>query len=171
MEKKRKRLKTIVSVLFALYLVILVWVILFKLQFTLSDIDHTRSVNLIPFHYSTFTGEQFHFEEVRDNVLIFIPFGILLSMLASRMKLRSKILIILGTSLVLEMMQYVLAIGGTDITDLITNVSGGVIGIALYELLLKAAKDKQKTDTVISAVAGIAAVLFLGFMAVLLLSN
>lgn len=92
-------------------------------------------------------------------------------MLASRMKLRSKILIILGTSLALETMQFVLAIGGTDITDLITNVSGGAIGIVLYALLLKAVKDKQKTDTVISVVAGIAAVSFLGLMAVLLLSN
>lgn len=171
MEKKRKRLKVIVSVLFVLYLVLLVWIILFKLQFTLSDIDHTRSINLIPFHYSTSVGGPFHIQEIRDNVLIFIPFGILLSMLASRMKLRSKILIILGTSLALETMQFVLAIGGTDITDLITNVSGGAIGIVLYALLLKAVKDKQKTDTVISVVAGIAAVSFLGLMAVLLLSN
>jgi glycopeptide antibiotics resistance protein len=170
MEKKRKRLKAIASVLFVLYLVILVWVILFKLQFTLSDIDHIRSVNLIPFHYSTSVGEQFHIKEVRDNVLIFIPFGILLSMLTPRMKLRSKILIILGTSLVLETMQYVLTIGSTDITDLITNVSG-IIGIILYTLLLKVVKDKQKTDTVISVVAGIVVVLFLGLMAVLLLSN
>lgn len=171
MEKKRKRLKAIASVLFVLYLVILVWVILFKLQFTLSDIDHTRSVNLIPFHYSTAAGEQFHIGEVRDNVLIFIPFGILLSMLAPKMKLRSKILIFLGTSLVLETMQYVLTIGGTDITDLITNVSGGAIGIGLYALLLKVVKDKQKIDTVILVVAGIVTVLFLGLMAVLLLSN
>lgn len=171
MEKKNKRLKVIASVLFVLYLVILVWIILFKLQFTLSDIDHMRSVNLIPFHYATSIGEQFHIKEVRDNVLIFIPFGILLSMLIPRMKLRNKILIILGTSLVFETMQYVLTIGSTDITDLITNVSGGIIGIILYALLLKVLKDKQKTDTVISVVGGIAAVLFLGLMAVLLLSN
>lgn len=171
MEKKRKRLIAIASVLFVLYLVILVWVILFKLQFTLSDIDHTRSVNLIPFHYSTASGEQFHIGEVRDNVLIFIPFGILLSMLAPKMKLRSKILILLGTSLILETMQYVLTIGSTDITDLITNASGGAIGIGLYVLLLKVVKDKQKIDTVILVVAGIVTVLFLGLMAVLLLSN
>lgn len=171
MEKNRKRLKIIVSMLFIFYLVILVWVILFKLQFALSDIDHTRSVNLIPFHYSTAVGEQFHIKEVRDNVLIFIPFGILLSMLAPKIKLRNKFLIIFGTSLALETMQFVLSIGGTDITDLITNSSGGVIGIGLYALLLKVVKDKQKIDTVISVVAGIVTVLFLGLMSVLLLSN
>ena len=171
MDTKRKHLKVIISMLFIIYLVLLVWVILFKLQFSLSDIDHTRSVNLIPFHYSTAVGEQFHLNEVRDNVLIFIPFGILVSMLAPRMKLRNKFFIIFGTSLFLETMQFVLSIGGTDITDLITNSSGGAIGIALYALLLKVVKDKQKIDTVISVVAGIVTVLFLGLMAVLLLSN
>lgn len=171
MEKNRKRLKIIISMLFIIYLVILVWVILFKLQFAFSDIDHARSINLIPFHYSTAVGEQFHIEEVRDNVLIFIPFGILLSMLAPRMKLWNKFLLIFGTSLALETMQFLLSVGGTDITDLITNSLGGIIGVALYAMLLKVVKDKQKTDTVISVVAGIVTVLFLGMMAVLLLSN
>ena len=171
MERNRKRLKIIISVLFIFYLVILVWVILFKLQFAVSDIDHIRSVNLIPFHYSTAAGEQFHVKEVRDNVLIFIPFGILLSMLAYGMKLRNKFLIMFGTSLVLETMQFILSIGSTDITDLITNGLGGVIGIALYALLLKVVKNKQKMDMVISIVAGVVTVLFLGLMAVLLLSN
>lgn len=171
MKKKEKHLKTVASILFILYLLILVWVILFKLQFTLSDIDHIRNINLIPFHYSTATSEQIHIEEVMANVLIFIPFGIFLSMLTSKMKLRNKILIFFATSLVLETMQYVLTIGSTDITDLITNVTGGAIGIILYRLLLKAVKDKYKTDTVISVVAGSVAVLFLGLMSVLLLSN
>ena len=171
MEKSKKRLRIFVSVLFIIYLAILVWVILFKLQFTLSDIDRTRSVNLIPFHYVTPVGRQFHIQEVRDNVLIFIPFGILLSMLAPKMKLRSKILIIFSTSLVFETMQYVLFIGGTDVTDLITNSMGGAIGMGIYALLLKAAKDKQKIDTAIVVVAAIVTVLFLGLMSLLLLSN
>lgn len=171
MEKNRKYLKTVVSILFIFYLVILVWVVLFKLQFVFSDIDHSRSINLIPFQYSTSAGEQFHIKEVMENVLIFIPFGILLSMLAPRMKLRNKCLIIIGTSFGLETMQFVLSIGATDITDLITNSLGGIIGIALYALLLKVVKDRQKTDTMISVVGGIVTVLFLGLMAVLLLSN
>lgn len=171
MEKNRKFLKIIISILFIIYLVILVWVILFKLQFSLKDIDYIKSINLIPFHYSTAVGEQFHINEVMDNILIFIPFGILLSMLAPKMKLQNKVLIICGTSLVLETTQFLLSIGSTDITDVITNTLGGIVGIALYALLLKAVKDKQKIDTVISVVAGIVTVLFLGLMAVLLLSN
>ncbi|UDN58052.1 VanZ family protein [Clostridioides sp. ES-S-0010-02] len=171
MNKKKKHLKRISCVLFILYLILLVWIILFKLQFRISDIGYIRSINLTPFHYSTSVGEQFHFEEVRDNILIFIPFGVLLSMLSSRMKLQNKVLIIFGSSFILEMIQYILAIGSTDITDLITNMFGGIIGIGLYALLLKILKDKQKTDIVISTLAGIFAVLFLALMTVLLLSN
>ena len=171
MEKKGIRLKAIASVLFILYLVLLVWIILFKLQFSLSDMDHRRSINLIPFYYSTAVGEQFHMKEVRDNVLIFIPFGIFLSILAFQLKLRSKILILLGTSFALEVMQYVLAVGGTDITDIITNVSGGVVGVILYSLLLKMLKDKQRVDIIILVIAVIVTVLFLGLIAFLIFAN
>ncbi len=171
MEKNRKPLTIIISMLFLFYLAILVWIILFKLQFALSDIDHIRNINLIPFHYSTANGEQFHIKEVRDNVLIFIPFGIFLSMLAPNMRLQNKFFIILGTSLVFETMQFVLSIGATDITDLITNSSGGSIGMGFYAILFKVVKDRQKIDTVISIVAGIVTVLFLGLMSALLLFN
>ena len=159
------------TAVFALYLVLLTWIILFKLQFRLSDIDSGRSINLIPFYYSTSVGGKLHFKEVWNNILIFVPFGVFLSMLASRMKLRIKILIIFGISLFFEMMQYILAIGMTDITDVMTNVFGGIIGIELYEFLLKIVKDRQKTDTLITAAAGIIAALFLALMTVLLLFN
>lgn len=171
MERNRTGLTILIAVLFIVYLTLLVWVILFKLQWSLNDIDRTRSVNLIPFHYAAAAGEQFQVKEVRDNVLIFIPFGVLLSMLASKMKWPNKFLIILGASLALETMQFVLAIGAADSTDLITNSSGGVIGMGLYALLLSVVKDKQKIDRVIAVGAGILAVLFLGLMAVLLLAN
>lgn len=170
MDKKSK-VKTFASLLFVLYLIILVWIILFKLQFKLSSMDHVRIVNLIPFHYTNAVAELFQIREIRDNVLIFIPFGVLLSMLAPKMKLRSKLFIIFGTSFSLEVMQYILSIGVTDITDLITNVSGGLIGIFLYTVLLKSIKDKQKIDTAISIFGGIIAVLFSGLMSILLLAN
>ena len=170
MDKKR-RVKTLGSLLFIIYLLFLVWIILFKLQFSLNDIDPIRFVNLVPFHYTNAVSELFQIKEIRDNVLIFIPFGILLSMLAPKMNLRSKILIIFGTSFAFETMQYILSIGVTDITDLITNVSGGIIGIFSYTFLLKLVKDKQRIDAAISIFGSILAVLFSGLMSILLLAN
>ena len=47
---KRKR-KFGVSVLFLIYLALLVWIILFKLQFNINDLDTVRNINIIPFYY------------------------------------------------------------------------------------------------------------------------
>ena len=171
MKKNEKHLKVVNSALFIVYLLILVWVILFKLQFSLSEIDYTRNVNLIPFHYSTSVGKQFHIGEIRDNVLIFIPFGIFLSMLAPKMKVQNKLIMMSGTSLAFEIAQYVLAIGGTDITDVMSNTLGGAVGLALYALFLKIVKNRQTANVIISVIAGCVTISFLGLVVVLLQSN
>lgn len=59
-----RKLKPWVSVLFLIYLALLIWIILFKLQFSISDLDALRSVNLIPFHYDNEVGAGFHIKEV-----------------------------------------------------------------------------------------------------------
>ncbi len=61
--------------LLALYLVTLIWLVLFKLQYNILSVFnyHQRSLNLTPF---TATG---NFREMIDNVIIFIPFGLLLN--------------------------------------------------------------------------------------------
>lgn len=66
---KRKR-KFGVSVLFLIYLALLVWIILFKLQFNINDLDTVRSINLIPFYYDKEIGTVFHLKEVFENLLI-----------------------------------------------------------------------------------------------------
>lgn len=128
---KRKR-KFGVSVLFLIYLALLVWIILFKLQFNINDLDTVRKINIIPFYYDKEIGVDFHIKEVLENLLIFVPMGIYLQMLLFKSKSYLKLLIIAGISLLLEITQYILAIGSSDITDLITNTAGGLLGIALY---------------------------------------
>ena len=44
--------KKITKGLLIVYLLALTWIIIFKLQFSFKDIDHLRSVNLIPFRGS-----------------------------------------------------------------------------------------------------------------------
>ena len=65
-----RKWKPWVSVLFLIYLALLIWIILFKLQFSISDLDTLRSVNLIPFHYDNEIGAGFHIKEVLENLLI-----------------------------------------------------------------------------------------------------
>ena len=58
-------------VLFLIYLILLVWIILFKLQLSIHDLDMVRSVNFIPFYYDKEIGTEFHLKEVFENLLIF----------------------------------------------------------------------------------------------------
>lgn len=171
MRVNRKSLKATISILFVLYLVVLIWIILFKLQFSIGSLDHIRSVNFIPFHYSVSVEASFHLKEVIQNVLIFVPFGIYLCMLQSKLKLWKKIAIIVGSSLALETVQYILSIGSSDITDLITNSLGGIIGISAYNLIIITFKKKKNIDKAITILAAIVNVLLLGLLAILFAFN
>ena len=167
---KRKR-KFGVSVLFLIYLALLVWIILFKLQFNINDLDTVRKINIIPFYYDKEIGVDFHIKEVLENLLIFVPMGIYLQMLLFKSKSYLKLLIIAGISLLLEITQYILAIGSSDITDLITNTAGGLLGIALYSIVARLLKSREKADKLFLVIAVIVSTFIIGLLALLLFFN
>jgi glycopeptide antibiotics resistance protein len=106
--------------------------------------DRIRNINLVPFQ-----GAQFGANEVY-NILFFVPLGIYISMLKNKLNFAIKGLVILCCSLLFEIFQFVFSVGRSDLTDLICNVLGGVIGIGIYELLLKLLKNKaQKVMNII----------------------
>ena len=105
---KKEKISILVPFLFIIYMVLLVWIILFKLQFSISELDTVRSINLIPFHYDNEIGVRFHLTEVLENVAIFAPFGIYLCMFKHEPRFSIKLMLVLGTSLVLEVLQYIL---------------------------------------------------------------
>lgn len=169
----RKKEKTIffVPFLFIVYMVLLVWIIVFKLQFSISELDTVRSINLIPFYYDNEIGVRFHLKEVLENVVIFAPLGIYLCMFRHEPKFIIKLAFILGTSLALEVLQYILSIGRSDITDLLTNTCGGLLGIAIYSILVKLFRSRTRTNKFITVIAFIATVFVTGGLAVVLIAN
>ncbi|KAI4446661.1 hypothetical protein C823_001179 [Eubacterium plexicaudatum ASF492] len=94
MKKSEKR-SFLVPFLFVIYMALLVWIILFKLQFSISEIDKIRSINLIPFHYKNEIGMNYHLKEVLENVAIFIPLGIYLCMFRHEFTVKVKIFLYL----------------------------------------------------------------------------
>lgn len=135
MDKSKIIQNNITAGLLVLYLVLLTWIILFKMQFSFQDLrDFTdfREINLIPFAGSVMVNHQIDFNEIILNVIAFIPFGIYLKMLKPNWSFLKQILPIAGVSLLYETLQFILAIGGSDITDLIGNTLGGVIGIGVF---------------------------------------
>lgn len=155
----------ITTYLFVIYLLFLSWIILFKMQFSLQSWGILRNINLIPYAAS---GPRF---EITYNIIAFIPFGIYINMLKCDWSFIKKITAIAGTSLIYELMQYVLGIGITDITDLINNTLGGLIGLLIYILFLKIFRTKERTNKIINILAGISTVCLAALIAVLLISN
>lgn len=137
-------MKILSRFLLILYLLILIWVVIFKLRFGIaSTLDHhRRSLNLVPFGAPTIINGEVSYGEALWNFLFFFPFGLLLSVNFKRIRLLPKLSFIIAFSLAIEFVQYIFAIGATDITDVITNTAGGLLGLALYEILNRFITDK-----------------------------
>jgi glycopeptide antibiotics resistance protein len=148
--------------LLVLYLVTLTWLVLFKLTFNISRVlnYHHRSLNLIPFAAPKIVNGRIDFGEIILNCVFFIPFGLLLSVNFKKVGFLPKLAFILVFSVTAELIQFIFAIGATDITDVITNTVGGFLGLKLYDLSNKYI-NTEKLDRVIISVGTLLFVLFI----------
>ncbi|MFU0825928.1 MAG: VanZ family protein [Lachnoclostridium sp.] len=65
-------------------------------------------------------------------------------------------------SLGIEVLQFVFAIGATDITDLTGNTFGGIVGIGVFYLLSKVFKNK--TNDIINILALISTIIYSSYI-------
>lgn len=121
--------------LFVVYLVLLAWVVLWKLEPPSLGVD--RAVKLVPFVASGGAGASAPVEVV-VNLVLFIPFGLYLGLVAPGRRWWASAGVVAGTgaaaSLALEVGQYVLGVGRSDTTDVIMNTAGGLVGLGLVAL-------------------------------------
>lgn len=167
MESKKTRIFTVV--LFTVYLLILIWIVLFKTSAPAEFryLVCERTLNLVPFHYETEVSS--HLEEVLLNALVFVPLGLYGGML--RWKAWQTILLGFGVSLFFEASQYALSIGAADVTDLLMNTAGAATGVWLYLLLRRICRGSDRIDRVLNIVLCVGTGLFLVAAAVLLIAN
>jgi glycopeptide antibiotics resistance protein len=144
-----KPTNVLLVVLFVIYLVLLSWVILWKLTLpwvgSAAFLPHP--IKLIPFLPSGDANESAPLE-VLANFLFFIPFGLYLGLLAPRWPWWKPTAVFVGASLVLEITQHLLSIGSFDITDVIMNTAGGIAGLSL--LLLARHRLQERTKTIMT---------------------
>jgi glycopeptide antibiotics resistance protein len=110
------------------------------------DQDH---INLVPLGYSFKclgrTEKEYRslraacLQNTLGNVALFLPFGILLPLLSSRLRsLKRVMLVALGLSVSIEATQFVLRFVGNpravDIDDVLLNTLGACLGFAVYRL-------------------------------------
>lgn len=78
----------------------------------------------------------FWFKQIFLNVLLFVPFGVLLPMMSRYFK-NPLITVVTGClfSGTIEIMQYITGRGLTEVDDVITNTLGAAVGVMIYKLV------------------------------------
>ena len=148
--------RTALVAMFVVYLVVLVWTVLWKLEVPWTGGD--TMVKLVPFVAAGGAGASAPVEVVA-NLVLFVPLGIYLGLLAPRWPWWAAAGTIAGASVALEVTQYVLAVGRSDTTDVIVNTVGGLVGLGL--LALARHTLAARTATVMTQICSIATVLAL----------
>ena len=111
--------------------IIYIW-LLFEIL-TMTELNSTAGMNLTPFseilRYE-FGSKMFNYN-VFGNMLIFLPFGLLIGVYVQPKKIWPVIITTFFTSVVVEFVQ--LQIGRSfDIDDVLLNVIGGLLGYLIY---------------------------------------
>jgi glycopeptide antibiotics resistance protein len=167
--KKPQKPGALTVVLFVIYALLLVGVILFKFPFQYQLTESGRVLNLIPFAGSYSDHRGLALGEVIENGLIFLPLGVYVSMLRSEWSLGRKTLAVAATSVAFEVIQFMFAIGRADITDVVCNTFGGLVGIGLYAV--SARLMRSRTDRVLNVIALVVTVVILAFFTFLRLHS
>ncbi|MFI3614258.1 VanZ family protein [Streptococcus uberis] len=159
--------KKLTIILFYLYLFLLSWCILFKFETQLEFIkffQQERVINWLPFTQPVIVNGDIVFAEMGFNLLFFIPFGVCLPIITPNWTYKKIVALGLLLSLFYETLQFILAIGMSDITDLLFNTLGVCCGILLYQLINKLFKNN------ITALINIVGILFVAIPTIGLLT-
>ena len=161
--------KKITLILMIFYLIALIWVIIFKLEFSIKELPQIRNINLIPFNQPAIVNGKADISEIVLNVLAFIPYGLFIHILMDEKSILKKLLIIFATSFIFELIQYIFAIGASDITDIISNTSGGIIGVVFSMFMEKLLRENW--IKYINIVSTVCAIILTAIIVILLLAN
>lgn len=162
-----KKQRIISCGVFGIYLVLLTWLVLFKFAVRFSDLPNIQGINLIPFYYDKETS--MHLKEVVYNVIVFVPLGVYIQIFLKNRKAINKILTIFLIGFLFETVQFIFAIGASDITDLIGNTTGGFIGIHLCVAMQKI--FPKKFISIINVCGLLIEIGAVGLRAILLVAN
>lgn len=152
---KKKKIRIFVYSLFCLYLLVLIFVLLFKADLSFFSRGHTGrhqgafqepgNFNLKPLvtlraYYLSFrnTGNLNSLLNLLGNVLAFIPFGIFVPLLSRHKK--TFLLTFLSASCLIftiELVQLITVWGIFDIDDYILNIFGVILGWLMSRLIKK----------------------------------
>jgi glycopeptide antibiotics resistance protein len=162
-QKNSTLASKLTGLLLIIYLAVLFWIIVLKLNISFTY-KGTRNVNLIPFQEPLMHNGRVDYNEMILNVLIFIPLGLYVGILFQKLTATRKILSFFLVSLICEVLQFILKIGAFDITDIINNTFGGIIGLMLFKGITKVLGDARKAQKIINIIATIGTILIVSLL-------
>lgn len=136
--KKRKQLRVLGKLLFAVYIVFLLYFLIFSDWYGRTGVMENYHYNLIPFQ------EIRRFWEYREklgiwsvinllgNVIIFVPFGFFKPMSSVSRNFLTTVLDGIWLSMIVEVFQFVTKVGRFDVDDLLLNTFGVAIGYLIF---------------------------------------
>lgn len=153
----------ITRLLLVIYLLVMTWILLFKLGVQFSYMTERR-INLLPFREVIKGYARLDRMETLLNVFIFVPMGLYVGILFRSWTLHAKLAVFLLVSGLFEVLQYLFRIGAFDATDLFTNTLGGLLGLLLYvaiEKILGSPGRAQRLLNILAALGTLAVIAFL----------
>jgi glycopeptide antibiotics resistance protein len=153
-QKNNTLTNNLTTLLLSIYGVVLFWIIVLKLNISFTY-KGTQNVNLIPFREPLLYNGRIDYNEIFLNILIFVPLGLYVGILFKKLTTARKIFSFFVVSLFCEVCQFILKIGAFDITDIINNTFGGIIGLMLFKGLTKVFGDARKAQKLINIIATI----------------
>lgn len=171
MKHEKNKANKVTIILFIIYLIAVFEIIVFKLELPFSNIGYLRNINLIPFHESLVVNGKIDFSEIIMNLVIFVPLGIYVEILFSKWSTAKKFLLFFVISLICEVVQFIFAVGASDITDIIDNTLGGIIGFLIFKVIDKLFNNRDKAHKFVNLIATIGTVLMLLLLAIILITN
>lgn len=162
--KDQKNANTFTLALFIIYLFSILYIIVFKFNMVFTHVKAERQINFIPFVQGIVAHKTLNYSEILLNILIFIPLGLYISVLKNQWRTWQKVLLFFGVSFLFESLQYIFKIGAFDVTDLINNTLGGIIGLLIYLGINKAVNNNVKIQSLINIISAAGTILILAFL-------
>lgn len=166
----KKTLDTLSRLVFASYMIIFIWIVIFKCGFV-DDLKIThkyissltiyqRIINPAEIQsliYRIQIGEYFHRSILEPflNIVIFVPVGLYVTFFQNKKRIFNTYLISFAISMAIELIQLATMIGGFSFLDLVTNTIGGIAGYFAYKLIYN--ESRVKVLNIISVIVSIIA--------------
>lgn len=135
--KKEKKTKGIITVLFGIYMIIVLRITVFRSGFSLGHLFQNGSVNLTLFQgYCELIRKREWFSFVYlfgGNIGWFLPFGMYLQYRRKERGIGWTVLYGFCFSLLIETLQYVFGTGFSELDDLVLNTLGALLGALLWK--------------------------------------